>query len=182
MLTRVIDNPRVANAVAFLALFFAAGGLGTGAYAAIKLSANSVGSREIKKGAVHSSDIFDGGILFSDINRSARNLLRGQTGPPGATGPAGADAIKYFASVSAAGRTLVGNTKSGGRDDTGIYSVSFGASLASCVPNASLGSSDGSAVPAGNAHASRKGDTIVVETFDAANARADLPFQLIVAC
>lgn len=186
MLTRVLDNPRVANVIACLALFIA---LGTsGAYAASKLKANSVGSREIKTGAIHSSELYDGGILLKDINKSTRAALRGATGPAGPAGPAGASAVKHFAAVSAAGAFLAGDAKVGGRSGAvGSYTVSFGTatqpvSLAGCAPVASLGSSDGSAVPAGKVNASRAGDVIQVQTYDAANAAADLPFNLAVLC
>ena len=73
--------------IALLALFVALGGT---SYAAIKLPANSVGTKQIKRGAVGPTD----------ISATAKQLLKGQTGaqgpqgvagPQGAAGPAGAD-------------------------------------------------------------------------------------------
>jgi hypothetical protein len=183
MLTRVIDNPRVANAVAFVALFIALGGLGTGAYAAVTLHANSVGSAQIKTGAVHSAEIYDHGILLRDINPSARKALHGQTGPAGPAGPAGASAVKHFAAVSPAGAFLLGDAKAGGREQgIGTYTVGFADSVASCVPVATLGTTDATTVPPGRITVSKSGDRVAVQTYDAAGNPADLPFQLVVAC
>jgi hypothetical protein len=64
--------------IAVLALFLALGG---GAYAATKLPANSVGTKQIKRNAVS----------LTKISPSARRALKGATGPRGATGPTGAD-------------------------------------------------------------------------------------------
>jgi hypothetical protein len=65
-----------ANVVASLALFLALGGA---AYAATQLPKNSVGTGQLKNGAVTSSK----------IAKKARNQLRGQTGAQGPQGPQG---------------------------------------------------------------------------------------------
>lgn len=182
MLTRVIDNPRVANIVAFAALFLALGGVGGGAYAAVTVHANSVGAAQIKTGAVHSAEIYDHGILLKDINPSARKALHGLTGPAGPVGPAGASAVKHFAAVSPAGAFLLGDAKAGGRDGIGIYDVAFADSVAACVPVATLGTTDATTDPPGRITVSKAGDRVAVQTYDAAGNPADLPFQLIVAC
>ena len=70
-----------ANVVAYLALFVALGGT---SYAAIKLPANSVGSKQIKKGAVTSKK----------LAKSAKKALRGAAGPAGAPGTPGAPGAK----------------------------------------------------------------------------------------
>lgn len=67
---------RFGNVVALLALFVALGG---GAYAATSLPANSVGTKQLKKGAV----------TLSKISPRTQQALRGHDGPPGATGPTG---------------------------------------------------------------------------------------------
>ncbi len=66
-----------ANVVATLALFIALGGA---SYAAIKLPKNSVGTKQLKQGAV----------TKAKISASAQKALVGQAGPPGPAGPAGA--------------------------------------------------------------------------------------------
>ncbi len=74
-----------ANVIATLALFLALGG---GAYAAIKLPKNSVGSKQIKKNAVTSAKVKNGSL-------TAKDFKPGQipAGPAGATGPKGADGV-----------------------------------------------------------------------------------------
>ena len=66
-----------ANVVASIALFVALGGTG---YAATQLAPNSVGTRQLKRGAV----------TAAKINARARRALKGAAGPVGATGPQGA--------------------------------------------------------------------------------------------
>ncbi|MFN8215592.1 MAG: hypothetical protein U0R71_03255 [Solirubrobacterales bacterium] len=70
-----------ANVVACLALFIALGGA---SYAAFKLPPNSVGTKQLKKGAVTGAKIKPGSLL-------AKNFKKGQlpAGPPGPPGPAG---------------------------------------------------------------------------------------------
>jgi hypothetical protein len=65
------------NAVALTALFVALGGT---SYAAVKLPAGSVGSRELKKEAV----------TLPKVAPAARRALHGDAGPAGPAGPAGA--------------------------------------------------------------------------------------------
>src|SRR4051794_39500301 len=126
MLHRLLNRLTYANVVATLALFIALGGT---SYAALKLPKNSVGSTQIKTGAVHTGEIANRTIRLGDINLSARSSLRGQTGPQGATGPAGpagAPAVKHFAAVSASGGLLRGDAKSGGSGSAiGTYVVGF---------------------------------------------------------
>lgn len=76
---RRIRRPRLtyANVVASLALFVALGGTG---YAAVQLAPNSVGTRQLKRGAV----------TAAKINARTRRALRGRAGPAGLSGPAGA--------------------------------------------------------------------------------------------
>jgi hypothetical protein len=66
-----------ANVVASIALFVALGGTG---YAATQLAPNSVGTRQLKRGAV----------TAAKINARTRRALKGAAGPAGTTGPQGA--------------------------------------------------------------------------------------------
>jgi len=85
------------NAVGYLALFVALGGT---SYAAVKLPANSVTSRQIAAKAVGASEIRDGSVGTREVaglvpDDFARGTLpdageRGAPGTPGPTGPAGA--------------------------------------------------------------------------------------------
>ena len=85
---RILGRLTYANVIATLALFIALGGA---SYAALKLPKNSVGARQLKKGAV----------TPAKISVAASRQLRGATGPAGPTGPVGP------AGVSAPGAALM---------------------------------------------------------------------------
>jgi hypothetical protein len=72
------------NAVAWLALFLAVGGA---SYAAVRLPANSVGSRQLRRNAVTSSKVKNHSLLKVDFRPG--QLPRGATGPAGPKGAAG---------------------------------------------------------------------------------------------
>jgi hypothetical protein len=73
-----------AHHIALLALFVALGGT---SYAAATLAANSVGTRQLRNGAVTSKKVRDRSLLAKDFKRG--QLPRGVRGPAGAVGPAG---------------------------------------------------------------------------------------------
>src|ERR1051326_2500880 len=73
------------NAVAYAALFLALGGT---SYAAIKLPANSVGTRQLRKGAVTASKVKAHSLLAKDFKSG--QLKAGARGPTGPAGQAGA--------------------------------------------------------------------------------------------
>jgi hypothetical protein len=73
--------------VALVALVLALGGT---SYAAVTLPRNSVGDRQIRAGAVRSSEVKNRSLRAADLSLSARRFLRGQRGPAGPPGPPGA--------------------------------------------------------------------------------------------
>jgi hypothetical protein len=75
-LKRILKHLTFANVVACIALFVALGG---GAYAALKLPKDSVGTAQLKKGAVTPAKLSSG----------AKASLRGKEGAKGAEGPRG---------------------------------------------------------------------------------------------
>lgn len=89
---------RYADVMSTIAAFIALGGVG---YAAIKLPANSVGSKQIKKGAIRSSDVKNRSLRRVDLKRGVlpapgdtrsddgSDGADGTDGQSGATGPAG---------------------------------------------------------------------------------------------
>lgn len=76
--------PRHSTLAAYLALFVALGGT---SYAVVNLPANSVGSGELRKNAVRSSDVKNRSLKKIDFKKDP--LPKGQAGATGATGPAG---------------------------------------------------------------------------------------------
>jgi hypothetical protein len=74
------------NVVGYVALFFVFTG---GAYA-ITLQKNSVGSKQIKTGAVRSEDVADNGLTGADVDEASLSLPQGPQGPQGAQGAQGA--------------------------------------------------------------------------------------------
>ena len=180
---RIRDRLTYANVTATLALFIALGG---SSYAALKLPRDSVGSAQIRNGAVASAEVKDRSLQLRDISKTARASLAGKQGPTGPQGPAGqpgAPAARYFAAVSAAGQLIRGNATNGGRvGGVGTYNIGFAQDISACVYTATLGSTDGSDVPPGRITVSTVGGKVAVKTFDTAGSPADMPFHVSVAC
>ena len=80
----LLHRPSAATILALIALFVA---LGSGAYAAITLPANSVGTTQLKNRAVTATKVKPHSLLAS--NFKAGQLPRGATGATGSTGPQG---------------------------------------------------------------------------------------------
>lgn len=81
---RIRTRLTFANVTSVLALFIALGG---GAYAAVNLPPNSVGSKQIKGNAIDSSKVRDGSLLKRDFRLG--QLPKGNPGPVGPTGNTG---------------------------------------------------------------------------------------------
>jgi hypothetical protein len=113
--SRRLGLPSPAMLVALLALFLAMGG---STYAAITLPAHSVGTKQLKNGAVTGKKVKTGSLLASNFKsgqlpQGAKGDT-GATGPQGAsgpTGPAGADghSVLSGAGAPAAGLGVVGD-------------------------------------------------------------------------
>ena len=75
------------HAIAYVALFVALGGT---SYAAAQLPRNSVGKKQLRKGAVDSRAVKNASLRLSDLHPSARGVgPKGPAGAKGAPGPAG---------------------------------------------------------------------------------------------
>src|SRR4051794_35909209 len=105
-MTRLGNHLTYANVMATIAVFVALGG---SSYAAFKLPKNSVGAREIRSGAIRSSEIKDRSVAPDDLAPSTRAALAGDRGPQGprgltgaigATGPQGLPGVNYWAAVN----------------------------------------------------------------------------------
>jgi hypothetical protein len=164
-----------ANVAATTALLLALGGT---SYAAFTLPRDSVGSKQIRTGAVNSRHIDNRSIRLGDLGTGARRSLRGQRGPAGRPG------VNFFAVVAASGGLLRGNATSGGHTvgGSGDYTVGFAEDVSACAYSATLGTADGTAVAPGRVTVTSAGGSVRMQTYDAAGSPADLPFHVLVAC
>jgi hypothetical protein len=177
------DRLTYANITATLALVAALGGT---SYAAFTLPRNSVGPRQIRRGAVRSAQVKNGSLSATDLSARARRTLRGNAGPAGPIGPqgpTGAAAAGYLATVSAAGERVAGNSTGGGRQTAvGTYPLAFSRSLSGCAVTATLGTPDSSTTVPGRITVNVVNGQAGVQTYAADGSPANLPFHLIAAC
>jgi hypothetical protein len=78
--------PSPALVVAALALLVALGGTG---YAVVGVPKNSVGTAQLRSGAVTSAKVRNGSLRTLDLTAAARRALTGRSGPRGPQGPQG---------------------------------------------------------------------------------------------
>jgi hypothetical protein len=165
---RVLEHVR-RNAIAYLALFVALGGTG---YAAVELGPNSVGTRQLRNGAVTSNKIANSSITPSKFKQG---FIGG--------------AIRHWAYVSEAGRALSG---SHGVHVTGggpVYHVSWGDQFSSkCAAIVTSAGSAGAAPIADSTGVAvtqpgtRKGSTVVYVWTYSGGTLTPAPFYLAVIC
>ena len=118
-----------ANVIATLALFLALGG---GAYAALRLPKNSVGTKQIRKNAVRSGKVKNGSLLAKDFKQG--QLPRGPQGLQGIHGAPGAPATRYFATVNSTGTAKTGEgVNAVARDQQGVYNLTFTRDVSHCT-------------------------------------------------
>ncbi len=186
-----------ANVVATLALFIALGGA---SYAAIKLPRNSVGTKQIKKGAITSDKIRNGAIGSAKVRDGALRLddfdedeiPEGEPGLDGFDGRDGFDGLdgepglpgppanpEWWVVVTPGGELVRGTAVSAARTAAGAYTVDFAGDRRGCGFIASL--DDGAGSVAAKSGATETED-VVVSTFDAAGAAADRGFHLSARC
>src|SRR3954452_17249620 len=84
-------RPSPSLVISIIALFVAMGGTG---YAASQLGKNTVGARQIKTGAVGSSEVKNKALKTADFSPATISALRGKTGAAGATGAQGLKGAK----------------------------------------------------------------------------------------
>jgi hypothetical protein len=143
MARRTLRLPSPALAVALLALFVALGGTG---YAALSLPKNSVGSKQLRKGAVKSSDIGANAVTVAKVKR--RSLSAGDfrssslpQGPRGLQGPKGAAGNPAFAAVLGRGNGV--GTGAWFMAPSGLAAANANENIVSSfTPNATITASD----------------------------------------
>ena len=180
IIARLRGRLTYANVTASLALFIALGGT---SYAAINLPRNSVGTKQLRTGAVHGKDIRNRTIQTADISKRARNALRGQQGPAGPPG------IVERARIGSEGQAGAGSTTNGatwGSNEPGTYLIHFGRDVTNCAYTATLAEVPGGTVtepsPGRITVTHESGPSVIVHTYDAAGNPARQPFHLTVAC
>jgi len=142
-LKRLFTSPANANAIALVALFIALGGA---SYAAIKVPAGSVGTKQLKnnavsgkklkKNAVTGAKVKNGSLAAGDF--AAGQLPAGATGPDGPQGSTGSQGQTGLAGSDGA----TGTTGSAGvTGATGVTGLTGASSTAVMTGRSSLGTS-----------------------------------------
>ena len=189
----MLRRPSPGLVLAGIALFVALGG---GAYAAVTLPRNSVGTKQLKNGAV----------TLKKINKRARVALRGQqgapgplgaagaqgpqgpqgpAGPPGTPAPAGALAPKYFAHIGYdAGNPIIRSSNDAGisvAKPNNVLTVTFPTDVGSCVTQLTLNDS-GINGTIRKGYSVSGGKQVVVVTQDTAGNVQNYEFDIVEIC
>jgi hypothetical protein len=186
-------RPSPALIVASVALAVALGGTG---YAAIVLPANSVGTLQLKNGAVVAAKVKRGSLRATSFAPAALRGLKGDRGAdglPGAAGPAGAQgtkgdkgdpATKLFAVVDSSGNATVKSSGvSSNKTGPNTYAVTFPQGVGNCAPLVSIGFNGASNGGEATAAVPAPGANVVnVATFDETGSSAAKGFSLAVFC
>lgn len=188
-MSRLRRRPSPALVVSCLALAVALGGTG---YAAVVLPANSVGTKQLRNGAVIASKIKPRSLLA--VNFKPGQLPRGPQGAaglPGAAGPAGPAGAKGDPATRLFG--VVINTQNGGAalkpgasgisavaripNQTGVYTVSFSQDVTSCAVLAVPADQQG-----GQVTTQTVGTAATISTTDSDGFPANLDFAIAAFC
>jgi hypothetical protein len=181
-------------AVALAALFVA---LSAGAYAAVKLPKNSVGSTQIKRSAVSSAKVKDGSLKAIDF--AAGQLPAGKDGAPGAAGAAGpagaagatgadgAGTPSPFAVVTTDGKLDRGShIASVSHSPGGVYTVNADRDITKCAFVAGIGAAGVDGSLSGEVSTERINaamtKSVEIKTRDSAGTPADRAFHLAIIC
>jgi hypothetical protein len=187
--------------LACLALLVAVGGT---SYAQVALPANSVGTKQLKNGAVVASKVKLRSLLARNFRpgqlpRGPQGAqgLQGAAGPPGPGGPAGAkgdSATRLFASVRNTGsgsdsRPVLGPSSGAIHvaplgTSGGAYLLTFNQDVNNCAVLGSPGATGAEQIPSGGmvAAAAMTPRTVTVNTFDAGGSQSNLDFTVAVFC
>ena len=164
-----------AHFVGYLALLVASAGT---SYAAVRLPANSVTTKQVKNFSLLNKDFKRGQLPRGKQGPTGPIGPIGPIGPPGPQGPPGPTAL--FANVTqtgmlTAGAGVVSVAHSPG---TSLYTVTFNRSLATCTATASFNTKQGEMI------VGVAGSAVEVTEYSSAGVSASdySGFNLIVAC
>lgn len=192
-----------ANAVSSIALFIALGGV---SYAAVKIPKNSVGTSQLRNGAVTADKVKKGSLTKEnfangqlvgpkgDPGPAGQDGSRGPEGPAGAAGaqgaqgvagPAGANAASVYATVNDAGGytpSLSSGVSSSTRLSNGTYEVDFSKALTGCAVIATqpVGAAFGTFLSAGVSNG--PSGIVSIESRTSGGGTQDSAFQIAVFC
>jgi hypothetical protein len=184
MLNRFMRHVRQ-QLVGYIALFIALGGV---SYAALKLPANSVGTKQLKDGAVTGRKVKPNSLLAKDFKAGQLSPgPRGLQGPQGNKGDPGAPAAKYWARITYSGATPSVAASSDGitvaNGGTGLTNVTFPAAVgvASCAFSITLDTAGLDGFARKSASLST-GSTAAVLTGDTADTAQNYAFDIVGFC
>ena len=179
-------RPSPSLVISCAALTVALGGTG---YAAVSLPAGSVGTAQLKNGAVVAAKVKAHSLVASNFVQG--QLPKGPPGPVGLAGPAGPagpkgdPASKSWALVGSNGGLIrssggVSSKKRGGGD--GRFAVTFPQDISNCTPTVNV-SGTGDNPDEGFAAATISDPhTVRVQTFDSGGGQNDETFSVAVFC
>jgi hypothetical protein len=184
-------RPSSAIVLACAALFVALGET-TWATVSALVPRNSVGTEQLRTGAVTSAKIKNGGVALVDLAPAARRPGKpGPAGPPGAAGapgpqgPAGA-VTKLWAVMNASGSLArTSGATSAGRLGPGSYEILFNQDVRECAFVGSIGDPSTTALISGTLGVSRRAGNpngVRIDTRSVTGVLSNRPFHLLVVC
>src|SRR5829696_8966771 len=162
-MSKLRERLTYANVVSTLCLCILLGG---SAYAATRLPNNSVGTKQLKKGAVSLSKIKPSAISAIKGQKGER----GDRGPQGEAGHAGQDATRLFARIVASNgfAAVKSGVTEGENTGLGTYSIDFTSDLSNCALQVTTGV--GIPVNPGDIYSDGSGATVRVSAADSSVA------------
>ncbi|HTT96205.1 MAG TPA: hypothetical protein VMF55_16155 [Solirubrobacterales bacterium] len=169
-----------ANVMATVAVFIALGGV---SYAAFKLPRNSVGAKQLRKGAVTPAKL-SAASVSALTGAPGPQGPQGPAGPPGPQGPQGnpgTPATSLLASVSADGKLLSGSEVTEAGQIEKAYEVKFDRDVSDCIYAVDLASPGAKGFTVAYSD-EEDGSGVIVETADKAGSGETQAFYLAVLC
>jgi hypothetical protein len=178
-----IRRPSPALAISALALGISLGGTG---YAAVVLPAGSVGTAQLKNGAVVGTKVKSHSLVAANFRPGA--LPKGDAGPiglPGPVGPKGDPAAKAWAVVRGSDGGIV--KQSGGITGAkpagqGLYTLTFPQAVADCAPVVTVSSTTTKPEEGFAAAATAAPTQLAIQTSNQFGGHEDRTFSIALFC